>query len=309
MPDRQSAPYGSWPSAVTVDMLVAGGRQPSDPRIDGDDVWFLESRPDESGRVVVRRWSAGTGVVDVTPEGTNVRTRVHEYGGGAWAVRDGVLVFSTFPDGHVHLLRDGRRDRPGGGGRAERFADFSFDPVRDRVLAVCEDHTGEGEPVNSVVSIDLATGDVRALCAGHDFFSDPRVSPDGSRLCWLTWDRPLMPWDGTSLWVADLDADGVPGEPDAGRGRPRGVGPVTVLGTGRLAGAGQRPVGLVERLPVARRHCARHGADGRRVRASAVGLRRRPSWPSCRTGGCGRWRMSRVARRCSSCTTRPIPIR
>ena len=219
MPDRQSAPYGSWPSAVTVDMLVAGGRQPSDPRIDGDDVWFLESRPDEAGRVVVRRWSAGTGAVDVTPEGTNVRTRVHEYGGGAWAVRDSVLVFSTFPDGHVHLLREGVvTDLVEADG--ERFADFSFDPVRDRMLAVREDHTGEGEPVNSVVSIDLATGDVRALCAGHDFFSDPRVSPDGSRLSWLTWDRPLMPWDGTFLWVADLDADGVQGEPELVAGGP-----------------------------------------------------------------------------------------
>ncbi len=219
MPERVPAPFGSWPSDITIDLLVAAGRQPSDPRIDGDAVWFLESRPDEAGRVVVRRWTDAHGVVDVTPDGTNVRTRVHEYGGGAWAVRDGVLAFSTFPDGHVHVLRDGTSTA-----LVEtvglRFADFAFDPVRDRVVAVCEDHSGEGEPVNSVVSIDLASGDVSVLCSGHDFYSDPRVSPDGSRMCWLTWDRPLMPWDGTSLWAADLDPDGVPGEPELVAGGP-----------------------------------------------------------------------------------------
>jgi dipeptidyl aminopeptidase/acylaminoacyl peptidase len=219
MSEPQPAPYGSWPSAITVDMVIAAGREPSEPRMDGQDVWFLESRPDESGRVVVRRWSWENGVVDVTPEGTNVRTSVHEYGGGAWAVRTGVLVFSTFPDGYVHVLRDGAvTDLVQVDGL--RFADFAFDPVRDRVVAVCEDHTRGGEPVNSVVSIDLAAGSVEPLCAGHDFFSEPRISPDGTRMCWLTWDRPLMPWDGTSLWVADLDADGVPGEPTLVAGGP-----------------------------------------------------------------------------------------
>jgi dipeptidyl aminopeptidase/acylaminoacyl peptidase len=219
MPERLPAPYGSWPSPITVDLLLAVGRQPSDPHVDGDAVWFHESRPDESGRVVVRRWTADGGVVDVTPEGTNVRTRVHEYGGGAWAVHGGVLVYSTFPDGRVHVVREGDVTTLTAG-EPLRFADFAFDPVRDRVVAVCEDHSQEGEPVNSVVSIDLASGDTTILASGHDFFSDPRISPAGSRMCWLTWDRPAMPWDGTSLWVADLDADGVPGEPVLVAGGP-----------------------------------------------------------------------------------------
>lgn len=200
-------------------MLIAGGRQPSDPRVDGAAVYFLESRPDEAGRVVVRRWAPGEDVADVTPPGLNVRTRVHEYGGGAWAVRDGVLVFSTFPDGHVHV-QQGDQVQTLVQVDGLRFADFSFDPTRNRVLAVCEDHTGGDEPVNSVVSIDLDTGFMRTLCRGHDFFSDPKVSLDGSRMCWLTWDRPLMPWDGTSLWMADLDTAGSPGEPVLVAGGP-----------------------------------------------------------------------------------------
>lgn len=219
MPEPLISPYGSWTSPITVDMVVAVGRELSDPAIDGDTVLFAERRPEESGRVVVRRWSATDGIVDVTPPGVNVRTRVHEYGGGAWAVRDGTLVFSTFPSGHVHVTR-GEETRLLVEVDGLRFADFSFDPVRNRVVAVCEDHTGEGEPVNSVVSIDLADGAVQVLASGHDFFSDPRLSSDGSRMCWLSWDRPQMPWDGTSLWVADLDAEGRPGDPVLVAGGP-----------------------------------------------------------------------------------------
>ena len=146
--------------------------------------------------------------------GLNVRTRVHEYGGGAWAVRDGVIVFSEFDDNRLLLKRtpDAVPEElvtdP-----ALRFADLEIDAARDRVVAVVEDqHQSAIEARNLLVGVSLADGSLTELATGHDFYSDPRLSPDGARLAWLTWDFPQMPWDGTDLWVAPLAADGTLGE-------------------------------------------------------------------------------------------------
>ena len=139
---------------------------------------------------------------------------MHEYGGGAYTVRDGVVVFSEFegnrlllkraPDGPiVELVSD----------PALRFADLELDLARDRVVAVLEDQRLSVLGTRNVIcSVGLADGAITELAAGHDFASDPRLSPDGRRLAWLTWDFPQMPWDGTDLWVADMDADGLLGE-------------------------------------------------------------------------------------------------
>ena len=182
--------------------------------IDGDDVYWLETRPTEGGRgVVVRRDSEGQ-TSDVTPPPFNVRTRVHEYGGGAFAVADRVVYFSN--DADQRLYRQG----PGEAPKALtpevdlRYADGDIDRGRGRMVCIREDHTVSGrEAVNTLVSLDLARGgpgDV--LVSGRDFYSTPRISPDGSRLAWLAWDHPNMPWDGTELWTATLDARGTIGE-------------------------------------------------------------------------------------------------
>ena len=172
---------------------------------------------------------AGGEDADITPAPYNVRTRVHEYGGGAWTVAEGILYFSNFADGRLYRQIDATAEpqpltaapsRPGDW----RFADGIIDRRRNLWIGVREDHTVEGEPVNAIVAVDLAhPGEEpgRMLVGGHDFFSSPRLSPDGRQLTWLAWDHPNMPWNGTTLYLAELDdAGAVVSEPLAIAGGP-----------------------------------------------------------------------------------------
>ena len=210
----QTLPYGSWPSPISVDMAVGSSRGLSEPRQDGDDIYFLESRPDEAGRVVLLRRTPDGELADMAPE-LNVRTRVHEYGGASYTVSDGVIVFSEFADNRL-LLKSSPGDLPVElvTDPALRFADMMLDPVRDRVYAVMEDqHQSALKARNLLVAVALADGAITELATGHDFYSDPVLSPDGRHLAFVTWDFPQMPWDGTDLWVAAIEADGSLGEP------------------------------------------------------------------------------------------------
>ena len=210
MPGHREAPYGSWESPVTADLIVAGSTTLGQIVLDGDDVYWVEMRPRESGRnVIVRRTPDGQ-ITDVTPAPFNVRTRVHEYGGGAFTVADGTVYFTNFDDQRLYRQhRDGAPEpiTPPGD---KRYADMVVDTQRRRIICVCEDHeTSSGEPVNMLVSLSTnSEAEMKVLVSGADFYSSPRLSPDGAKLAWLTWDHPNMPWDGVELWVADLDADG-----------------------------------------------------------------------------------------------------
>lgn len=202
------APYGSWRSPITSDLIAASVVALGEPRVDGDDVYWLEGRAMEGGRQVVVRRTGDGRVADVTPPGFNTRTRVHEYGGASYAISLGVVLFSNFADQRLYRQRpDGppvpfSEEAPPG---ALRYADLSFDPKGGRVFAVREDHRGRGEARNELVALDLASGAAAVLATGHDFYSSPRPSPDGRLLAWLSWDHPNMPWDGTELWVASLE--------------------------------------------------------------------------------------------------------
>jgi dipeptidyl aminopeptidase/acylaminoacyl peptidase len=165
--------------------------------------------------VIVRRDAAGT-IADVVPGGFNARTRAHEYGGGSYAVRGGVIVSSDFEDQRVCRIED-RVAVPitpePGSPASDRYADFVFHG--DMVIAVRERHHEDAEPANTLVAFPLDGSAAPAVIAeGHDFFSSPRVSPDGDALAWLSWDHPNMPWDGTQLWLAALDDDGSLSEPE-----------------------------------------------------------------------------------------------
>jgi len=179
-------------------------------RWDGEDLYWSELRPDEAGRIVVCRRGRDGAIADVTPPGFNARTRVHEYGGGHFAAGGGTVWFSNYKD--QRLYRQGIGDSPMPITPAEdvRHADMVVDLRRGRLYAVREDHTiGGREPVNSIVSIDGGgEGDVITIAAGNDFYSSPKLSPDGNRVAWTTWNHPNMPWDGSELWVAELDRAG-----------------------------------------------------------------------------------------------------
>jgi dipeptidyl aminopeptidase/acylaminoacyl peptidase len=135
---------------------------------------------------------------------------VHEYGGSAYAVADGVIYASHFADQRLYRMAPGAEPVAITPEAPLRYADGVIDGSRGRWLGVVEDHGGGGEPANLIGAVSLADGTLERLVEGHDFFASPRLSPDGARLAWLAWDHPNMPWDGTELWVASIGDDGRP---------------------------------------------------------------------------------------------------
>ena len=208
--------YGSWKSPITSDLIVSSSIRLGAVRLDGPDIYWGELRPTEGGRQLVVRYGPedelGT-VTDITPAPFNVRTRVHEYGGGAYVVHKGVVYFSNFAD--QRLYRQVAADMepealtpevsPSGG---LRYADAVVDGSRERLICVLEDHRQGGEAVNAIATVPFSGGLPKVLVSGNDFYSSPRLSPDGTQLAWITWNHPQMPWDGTELWMADVTKDG-----------------------------------------------------------------------------------------------------
>jgi dipeptidyl aminopeptidase/acylaminoacyl peptidase len=205
----ETSPYGSWKSPITAELVAGGEVGLEQIRIDGDDIYWIERRAEEGGRKVIVRRSSGGAVADVTPVGFNARTRVHEYGGGDYAVANETMIFSNFTDQRLYRQQPGSEPRPLTPDSAHRYADLQFDRIRSLLFCVREDHTDPSEPVNTIVHIGLdgdGPGDV--VVSENDFYSTPRISPDGSQLAWLTWNHPNMPWDGTELWLGKLNDDG-----------------------------------------------------------------------------------------------------
>jgi len=203
------APYGSWKSPITSDLIVAETIRLTEIALDGDDIYWIEMRPSEGGRYVVVRRSPGGATTDVTPPGFNARTRVHEYGGGSYVVDRGSVVFSHFDDQRLYRGRPGETPVAITPDAPLRYADAVVDRARGRLICVREDHTADGEPVNTICGVGLDGESADAvLVSGSDFYASPRLSPDGSRLAWVTWGHPNMPWDSTELWVGEVDTDG-----------------------------------------------------------------------------------------------------
>ncbi|HEU0291655.1 MAG TPA: S9 family peptidase [Anaerolineales bacterium] len=211
--NKTIAPFGSWKSPITADLITAKTISLVETCADGDDIYWSELRPLEQGRyVIIRRTPDGT-IAECTPPDFSARTMVHEYGGGAFTVHKGVIYFCNFKD--QHLYRQAVNGASSGAPElltpqdGYRYADLVLDEKRNRIICIREDHTGEGEAVNTIVSISLQGNDNGTiLVQGNNFYSSPRLSPDGNRLAWLTWNHPNMPWDGTELWVADVREDG-----------------------------------------------------------------------------------------------------
>ena len=221
MPKQGIAPYGAWKSPITSDLTASS--QIIEVGLNGEQVYWIELHPEEGGRHIIMRRDPDGLIAEVTVAPFSARTLVHEYGGGAFVVAEGVVYFSNFSDQRVYRLDPDTQPRPITPQLDMRYADGVIDRQRRRLICVREDHTATGrEPVNSLVSLDL-DGDASAnvLTAGNDFYSSPRLSPDGSHIAWLTWNHPNMPWDATELWVGELTAEGrlrgserVAGEPE-----------------------------------------------------------------------------------------------
>jgi len=212
-------PHGAWPSPIAPEDLAAGTRKFELTALDGGAVWWVESRPDEKGRSVVMRWTGAAGAEDVTPPGFSAATTINGYGGAAMGVRDGVVWFSNMADKAVTGTRDLRlyRQEPGDYPQpvtplvAGCLSELTPDPARGVVFAVRQDPDRplNGQARQTLVALDMAGQRLPVtLAGGADFYAMPRLSPNGRRMAWITWDYPSMPWDGTRLQVADLAASG-----------------------------------------------------------------------------------------------------
>jgi dipeptidyl aminopeptidase/acylaminoacyl peptidase len=208
-------PFGAWPSTISAESVVAGVVGFSELNIRGEEIFWLESRPAEQGRSVLIAMTPEGARRDLTPPPFNVRSRVHEYGGGAYCLAPDAVFFVNFPDQNIFRVNaDGKIDRITPGGADERFADLCFDMKQQRLLCVLERHSQESEtePENVLAAVDVASGEVTVLDQQHDFYACPRLSPSGEFVAWVAWSHPNMPWDGSLLMRGAVDADGSIGE-------------------------------------------------------------------------------------------------
>ncbi len=207
---QQQAPYGSWASPITAESLTGAFVQIREPGVDRDAIYWLEARPAEKGRSTLIRWQDGV-TTELTPAPFDVRSRVHEYGGGSWTANEGVVLASNGIDNRIYRVGAGEPEpiTPEG---PWRYADLLIDALHDRVIAVREDHALEGiEPINTLVQLSLEgpnSDGGQVIVSGTDFVSSPALSPDGSQLSWLQWNHPNMPWDGCELWYSDVEENG-----------------------------------------------------------------------------------------------------
>ncbi|MFV8049025.1 prolyl oligopeptidase family serine peptidase [Mycobacterium sp. 48b] len=247
------ATYGSWPTPITSELVVRAAAGLGGVSMHGDTVIWSELRPEEGGRTQLVRRTGGGPPVDLLPAVADARTAAHEYGGGAWWVVGVTVWFADWADQRLYAVSENSMPVPMTPDpevpRGDRWADGCVAAEGRWVLVVREHHPVGGGPAdvtNEIVVIDanreLAP---RAVVTGPDFVSDPRLSPDGTRLAWLQWSHPDMPWDGTEMCVADVqttdigptltDPRVVAGRPDAG---PGGAGTGESVSAPRWAGDG-----------------------------------------------------------------------
>jgi acetyl esterase/lipase len=200
---------GHWPSPLDAAAVAAGGKRLAQPSVHGAHSYWLEGRPADGGRVALMRAARDGGIEQLSPAGASVKSRVHEYGGGAYLACDAGTFYSDDASGQLHRALAAGRAAPLTRSPGLRFADLALDAPRARLIAVCEDaRTDAHRPTHSLVAIAIADGALTTLVAGRGFYASPRVSPDGATLAFLAWDLPAMPWDGAELHTLALGTDG-----------------------------------------------------------------------------------------------------
>ena len=208
MSNARSAPCGSWQSPLSAELASGKSLRLMQPLAHAGWTYWVESRPAEQGRCVLMRSKPDQAPQSLLPPPFSAHSRVHEYGGGAYAVQNDSIAFVNDADQQLYLLAGDKVQQltavPG-----SRFGDLRFDTRHQRLICVREQHDETGrEPVNSLVAISLRDGTLRTLAEGHDFYSSPALDRDAHQLAWLQWDHPQMPWDGCVLCTAELDGDG-----------------------------------------------------------------------------------------------------
>ena len=201
-------PYGSWPSSISAELITRAAPSLNFLQSYGDDLYWVEGRPWEAGRNVIMRRDSNGSITDLLPPPFSHYSRVHEYGGMAYALNDDHLYFVNATDQNIYkyCLDDTSAPQVITNNSSRRFADLVVDRQNQRLIAVCEEHNDDQEPENYLASIALnnQTPAIEKLVSGADFYAYPRISPDQSQLCWIEWQHPNMPWDATQLWQATI---------------------------------------------------------------------------------------------------------
>lgn len=207
MKNNKTAPYGSWDSPITTDLVTNGANRIDEIICEGEAIYWLEYRANQSGRQVIVRYTPDGNITDLTPPEFNVRNRVHEYGGASYNVFNGTVYFCNYADQRLYCQTHKKKPVVLTPENQDRYADFALDVVHQRLVCIREHHgREEREVINSLVAIPLdGNSPMEILVSGNDFYSNPRISPDGKHLCWLTWNHPNMPWDGCELWVGTFN--------------------------------------------------------------------------------------------------------
>lgn len=205
---KQISPYGSWISPISSKLVATAATRLGQIEIDGDNIYWIEMRPTEKGRYTIMQLTADHQLHELLSPPWNARTRVHEYGGGSYKIYENTIYFTHFADQRIYRTSVNRKPVPITPPQALRYADFSFDTHQNRLICVQEDHRQlNQEAVNTLISLDLHSYHTNTVIEGNDFYSSPRISPDGRLLAWISWNHPTMPWDHSTLWVGTLDAD------------------------------------------------------------------------------------------------------
>lgn len=214
----KTASYGTWISPISAEKISSGSTVKLNMLIDENNTYYVETRPQNKGRsTIVKRDQAGN-FQDMTPPDFNVRTFVHEYGGGAFTVDKGVIYASSASDSAIYVINPGKAPVRLTDGQKKidhqgslkylgtRFADLHM--TSHGLIAVGEQHELEKAPENFLALIDVKTGKHKKIASGYDFYSSPAISPDGKKIAWISWNHPFMPWTNTELWLADIDEKG-----------------------------------------------------------------------------------------------------
>jgi len=204
--------YGSWESEITPQKIIEGGLRFSEIRSNGSELYFLEGRPEESGRYVIVKQNNMGEIEDVIPENFNSRNAVHEYGGGSFAVGKKNIYFTNWDDQRIYVVKGKNAsaltiEPPFE--KSIRYSDLTLSYDEEWIYCVRETHFEKGEAKNELVAISTTKNQTIVLCTGRDFYSSPRINPINNEICWLEWDHPNMPWDGTELFIGNFDSNGL----------------------------------------------------------------------------------------------------
>ena len=210
----KTAPYGTWQSPLTAELLASASRRLGQLKIDHHHLYWLESRPEEAGRQVIMQYNVTAEATTITPAGFNVRDRVHEYGGGDYLIHDNVVYFSNDKDQRLYRQPIGAPAVAitpcATQAMALRYADGAITPDGRYIICVRETHHSATEVINDLVAVPTdGQRQPHVIVSGYDFYACPRISRDGKQMVWLCWKQPQMPWDGCELWLADVAENAV----------------------------------------------------------------------------------------------------